>query len=92
MLFITAQPNVFSIQLKVAGAVAIRKLNAYNEGDDLHLSWPAPSTGFKLQVTDGLGFVADWTFVTNSPQTSNGVNRLALPATNARGFYRLRLN
>jgi hypothetical protein len=91
-LFTVGQPNVCSFPVLVAGAVSIRKLAARANGNNLTVSWPAPSTGFKLQATDSLGALASWANVTNSPQVTNGLNQLGLSATNAAKFYRLRLN
>ena len=91
-LFTVGQPNVCSFPVLVSGAVSIRKLAAAANGNNLCISWPAPSTGFKLQTSDSLGAEAAWTDVTNSPQVTNGLNQLGLSATNAAEFYRLRLN
>ena len=91
-LFIASSPNILSIPLKVPGANSIRKLAANANGNSLSVSWPAPSTGFKLQASDALGAVASWTDVSDLPQATNGLNQLNLPATNATKFFRLRLN
>jgi len=91
-LFITAQPYVLSIPLKVPGANSIRKLTTQGNGNNFTVSWPAPSTGFKLQASDTLGAQASWTDVAGPPQVTNGLNQLNLPATNAATFFRLRLN
>lgn len=91
-LFTVGQPNVCSFPVLVSGAVSIRKLATSANGNTLTISWPAPSTGFKLQTSDSLGAEAAWTDVTDSPQVTNGLNQLGLSATNAAEFYRLRLN
>jgi gluconolactonase len=91
-LFTVGQPNVCSFPVLVAGAVSIRKLAACSNGGQLVVSWPAPSTGFKLQSSDSLGAQAAWTNVTDSPQVTNGLNLMNLSPTNAEKFLRLRLN
>ncbi|MGA2853444.1 MAG: SMP-30/gluconolactonase/LRE family protein, partial [Verrucomicrobiota bacterium] len=91
-LFTVGQPNVCSFPVLVAGAVSIRKLAARADGNNLCVSWPAPSTGFKLQTSDFLGGQATWVDVTNSPQATNGLNQLGLSATNPAKYFRLRLN
>jgi gluconolactonase len=91
-LFTVGQPNVCSFPVRVAGAVSIRKLAARTVGNNFYVSWPAPSTGFELQALDSLGIQAAWTDVANSPQVTNGLNQLGLPATNVAKFFRLRLN
>jgi gluconolactonase len=91
-LFMVGNPNVCSFPVLVAGAVSIRKLAARIVGNIVYLSWPAPSTGFKLQISDSLGAQAAWTYVADSPQVTNGLNQLGLSATNAAKFFRLRLN
>jgi gluconolactonase len=91
-LFTVGQPNVCSFPVLVPGAVSNRKLTARADANNLCVSWPAPSTGFKLQTSDFLGTQAVWVDVANSPQVTNGLNQLGLSATNAAKFYRLRLN
>jgi len=91
-LFMVGNPNVCSFPVLVAGAVSIRKLAARIVGNIVYLSWPAPSTGFRLQTLDSLGAQAAWTYVADSPQVTNGLNQLGLSATNAVKFFRLLLN
>jgi hypothetical protein len=91
-LYMVGQPYVCSLPVRVAGAVSIKKLAARNNGDHLLVSWPAPSTGFRLQSSDSLNAPATWTDVTDLPQVTNGLNQLELSATNAAKFFRLRLN
>jgi gluconolactonase len=91
-LFIVGQPTVCSFPVLVAGAVSIRKLAACNNGGRFLMSWPAPSTGFKLQTSDFMGAQAAWTNVTDLPQVTNGLNQLGISATNATKYFRLRLN
>ena len=90
-LFTVGQPNVCSFPVLVAGAVSLRKLSISSGGDHLDVSWPAPSTGFKLQVTDSLED-AIWSDVTDPSSVTNGLNQLELSPTNASKFFRLRLN
>jgi gluconolactonase len=90
-LFIAAQPDILSIPLKVPGAVALRKLGARRDGGLLQLSWPAPSTGFRLQTSDSLGAHAVWTDATNTPHVANGMNHLGAPATGSAEYYRLQM-
>ena len=91
-LFTVGQPNVCSFPVKVAGAVAIRKLAACNQGGSPLVSWTAPSTGFTLQSCDSLGGGAAWSDATDPPVVTNGLNQMILSATNAAKFFRLHLN
>jgi gluconolactonase len=91
-LFIASAPSILSIPLKVPGANSIRKLTASVAGNNLSVLWPAPSTGFKLQASDFLGGQSAWIDLTNSPQVTNGLNQLSLPATNGAQFFRLHIN
>ena len=91
-LFTVGNPNVCSFPVRVAGAVSIRRLAACNDGGRLLVSWPAPSTGFKLQTADSLGGGAVWSDATDSPLVTNGLNEMSLSATNTAKFLRLRLN
>ena len=91
-LFTVGQPNVCSFPVLVAGAVSNRKLTACADGNDLCVSWFAPSTGFKLQTSDFLDAQATWTDTTDSPQATNGLNQLVLSATNAAKYFRLHLD
>ncbi len=91
-LFTVGQPNVCSFPVFVAGAVSNRKLAACADGCNLCVSWPAPSTGYKLQTSEFLGAPATWSEVTSAPQVTNDLNQVVLSTTNAAKFYRLRLN
>ena len=91
-LFTVGQPNVCSFPVLVTGAVAIRELAARTVGNIFYVSWPAPSTGFKLQTSDSLGAQAAWTYVADTPQVTNGLNQLGVSATNTAKFFRLLLN
>jgi gluconolactonase len=90
-LYLVGQPRVYSFPVLVAGAVSIRKLAVHAHPDGVSVSWPEPSTGFKLQATDSLGAQATWTPVDDAPQVANGFNQMSVPATNAAQFFRLRL-
>ena len=90
-LYMTGQPNVTSIPVKVAGIPSVKKLQPSFSSGQLKLSWPAPSTGFALQETDQPA-AANWTNSTASPSVSNGLNHVSVAPTNTAKFYRLRLN
>ena len=91
-LYTVGQPYVCSIPVRVAGAVSQRKLAITSEADQVHVSWPAPSTGFQLQAAKETGDGAAWSGLTNTPQIIDGSNVTTLPATNDAQFFRLRLN
>jgi hypothetical protein len=57
----------------------------------LTLNWPAWTNGLGLYAATTLVAGANWTSITNSPVTTNGVNFLTLTATNSPGFFRLQL-
>jgi gluconolactonase len=90
-LFITAQPNVLSIQLRVAGAVSRRKLEVSPIGNSaVRIAWPWPSTGFQLQTSPRLG-TGTWTPVPAAASVSNELNLIELDATNSAAFFRLHI-
>jgi gluconolactonase len=89
-LYMTGQPVVTSIPVRVAGTPALKKLRGALSGGHLNLSGPAPSTGFTLQETAQLT-PANWTNSPAIPVVSNGLNQVSLDPTNAAIFYRLRL-
>jgi hypothetical protein len=91
-LYTVGQPNVCSMPVRVAGAVSLRKLRVRSAGDEIQVSWPAPSTGFSLQTANEPGAGASWSGVTNAPLVTNGLNVTTLPVTNDAQFFRLRLN
>lgn len=91
-LYTVGQPYVCSIPVRVAGAVSLRRLAINSEGDQVQVSWPAPSTGFELQAANGIGDGAGWSGLTNVPQIIDGSNVTTLSATNDAQFFRLRLN
>ncbi len=91
-LYTVGQPYVCSFPVRIPGAVSIRKLSARNDDDGLVVSWPAPSTGFKLQAADSLGSEAAWSNISDPPVVTNGLNDASLLTTNAAGFFHLCLN
>ncbi len=62
-----------------------------NSPSALTLIWPAWTDGLALYSSPNLGPGADWSSVTGTPTSTNGVNFLTLPATNSLGFFRLQL-
>ena len=91
-LYMVGQPTVCSFPVLVAGAASIKKLGVQSDGNQVNVSWPAPSTGFRLQSSDTLDTTAAWSDVPDSPSVTNGLNQLNLDPTNAAKFFRLRLN
>lgn len=89
-LYMTGQPVVTSIPVRVAGMPSLKRLQSNFNGGPLNLSWPAPSTGFALQEADQLDS-ADWTNSTATPSVTNGLNQVSVDPTNAAKFFRLRL-
>jgi len=88
-LYITAQPNVLSIRLKVAGAVSIKNLQiSPTSGSSVRVAWPWPSTGFQLEVSPTPEAGA-WTRVQEVPSVSNGLNLIQINPTNPAAFFRL---
>jgi gluconolactonase len=90
-LYTVGQPNVCSFPVLVAGAVSIKKLAVRADGNQMSVSWPAPSTGFGLQSSESLGAAAAWSDVVDSPLVTNGLNWVSLDPTNAAKFFRLSL-
>jgi hypothetical protein len=62
-----------------------------NTASTLTLNWPAWTNGLGLYAAGSLATGANWTSITNSPATTNGVNFLTLAATNNQRFFRLQL-
>jgi len=91
-LYMTGQPLVTSIPVRVAGTPSLKELRSTFAGGQLILSWPAPSTGFALEEAKQLNLPGSWTnsplavVLTNNQQTVN------VDATNTAKFFRLRLN
>ena len=82
-LYIVGQPLVTSIPVLVAGTPSLKKLRSTFDGDQLMLTWPAPSTGFALQETEQLMPPGLWT---NSPlavTTNNSLNTVNVDVTNS---------
>lgn len=90
-LYMTGQPVVTSIPVRVAGTPSLKQLQYSLGGGQLNLSWPAPSTGFALQETDQFT-PANWTNVVTPPEVSDGLNQVSVDATNTAKFFRLKLN
>jgi hypothetical protein len=82
---------VCSFPVLVAGAVSIKKLAVRADGNQMSVSWPAPSTGFGLQSSESLGAAAAWSDVVDTPLVTNGLNWVSLDPTNAAKFFRLSL-
>jgi hypothetical protein len=62
-----------------------------NAGSTLTLNWPGWTNGLGLYAATTLGAGANWTPITNSPVTTNGINFLTLAPTNSQMFFRLQL-
>jgi gluconolactonase len=90
-LYMVGQPTVCSFPVLVAGAVSIKKLTVRPDGNQVDVSWPAPSTGFGLQSSETLDATAVWSDVADPPLVTNGLKVLSLDPTNAAAFFRLRL-
>ncbi len=90
-LYMTGQPVVTSIPVRVAGTPSVKKLQHSLIGNQLKLSWPAPSTGFTMQETAQLTS-SNWTNSSATPSVSNGLNQISVAPTNTAKFFRLRLN
>ena len=91
-LYMTGQPLVASIPVMVAGTPSLKKLKSTFSDGQLHLSWPAPSSGFALQESAQLNPPSVWS---NSPLAAiitNGQKVVNVQPTNAAKFFRLRLN
>jgi hypothetical protein len=52
------------------------------------LAWPAPSAGFVLQASTGLG-TTNWPGVTNSMRVVAGENQVAVSLAGVPSFFRL---
>lgn len=88
-LYITAQPRVYSIPLKVAGTPSMKKLQVSRDGAQLRISWPAPATGFQLETRPAANAGA-WMPVPDQPSITNGLCQYVLTPTNKSAMYRLR--
>ncbi len=88
-LYITAQPNVLSIPLRVAGTASLKKLRiASGSTSSVKVTWPWPSTGFQLQVSRTMQS-GSWSQAQGAASVSNGLNVMELSPTNAAAFFRL---
>ena len=88
-LYLTAQPRVYSIPLKVAGTPSLKTLRVTSDGARAQVTWPAPSTGFQLE-TRGMVEAGSWVPVTDETVVTNGLNQVTLEATNPAAFFRLK--
>jgi len=80
----------FSSQLNVYGLLPIPSLNLSVAASQAVLTWPTNSYyTYKLQANTNLAS-GTWTDVTNSPAISNGFYQVAVPASAAATFYRLK--
>ncbi len=91
-LYMTGQPYVTSLPVRVAGTPSLKKLRFSFDGSNVNLRWPAPSTGFVLQQTGQIENPAAWTNVTVTPVTTNGENLVGVEITNSAAFFLLQLN
>jgi len=57
-------------------------------GNNVLLTWPAPSTGFVLQQKTNISST-NWAVVTTVPTMTGGSNRVTLPTASNRMFFRL---
>ena len=62
-----------------------------NTGSTLTLNWPGWTNGLGPYAATTLGAGANWTSITNSLVTTNGINFLTLAPTNSQMFFRLQL-
>lgn len=91
-LYMTGQPLVTSIPVRVSGVQAMKKLRIMNEQGQVTLSWPAPSTGWTLQESEQLESPESWI---NSPLpivTANNQKTALVDTSRPAKFFRLKLN
>jgi arabinan endo-1,5-alpha-L-arabinosidase len=69
--------------------ITAASIGIFNAASTLTLNWPSWTNGLELYSATTLGANANWTSVTNSPVTTNGVNFLTLMPTNNQMFFRL---
>jgi gluconolactonase len=91
-LYMTGQPVVTSLPIRVAGTPAIKTVNIHSDGGGVTLWWNAPSTGFVLQESAALELPDSWADSSMTPVTTNGSNIINLDPTNSAQFFRLHLN
>jgi gluconolactonase len=91
-LYMTGQPTVTSLPVLVAGTPSIKKLGFSFDGNQMNLSWPAPSTGFVLQQAGQVDTPAAWTNANVTEVVTNVQNVVGVEITKSATFFRLRLN
>ena len=91
-LYMTGQPVVTSIPVRVAGLPARKTIKIHSYSDGISLSWNAPSTGFVLQESGAPESPQSWSDSVATPSVSNGTNIVSLEPTNNVRFFRLHLN
>ena len=91
-LYMTGQPVVTSIPVLVAGTPAIKTMKINSDGNQITLSWNAPSTGFVLQESATPELPEAWSGSPLTPSAINGTNIVGLDPTNSARFFRLHLN
>jgi hypothetical protein len=72
--------------VQTPGAPLLRIARA---GGGFVLSWPDPSTGFKLQSTTTVANPASWTDVVTQPVVAGSDKTVTVPVTGPYQFYRL---
>ena len=69
--------------------VAEPELAISEAGGQTTISWPSTATGYQLEQTTELGPQANWTDVTQTVETSGGVNSVTITPTGDTRFFRL---
>ena len=64
-------------------------LAATISGGLIQIAWPASATEYRLYSSSEVGVASSWNRVNETPLSTNGLNLLTIPATNAAAFYRL---
>jgi hypothetical protein len=77
--------GVFAVQTPGAPTLHINR-----SGNDVILSWDAAAEGYSLQSATDLKGTIVWTFLPAEPTVENGENKVTLPASNGRTFFRLK--
>jgi gluconolactonase len=91
-LYMTGQPLVTSMPVLVAGAPSLKRLEPSFDGNQMTVSWPAPSTGFNLEETERLDSSSSWSNSTLPVITQGNQKTMTVDTTNTTKFFRLRLN
>jgi hypothetical protein len=83
--------GAFSLQGGFWGVVTASRpaLSIRRSGSAVIISWPAPSTGFRLQENPDLG-TTGWTYVATSPVLVGSENQVTVISPVGKRFYRLR--